>query len=72
MEYLPYAIVVDGIVFNCVLWDGNDDPSTGGFPIPENWTMVVIILWKVPQIGLGARQGEDGVWMFEQPDGNWT
>lgn len=35
-----YAWIENGVVTNVIVWDGNTDPSTGGFAAPDGVTLV--------------------------------
>lgn len=58
-----YVVIVDGVVTNSILWDGNEDVSTGGFHIPDGWTLVRA--GEVPiHHGSVAVKNQDGTWSF--------
>lgn len=42
MDIANYAWIEGGVVTNCIVWDGNTDPATGGFLPPEDVTIILI------------------------------
>jgi len=66
-EIKTYAVIVDGIVTNTVLWDGNTDPETGGVSPPSGQQWILIENGQAAYIGYPATQDENGVWSFQAP-----
>lgn len=66
MTVQMYAMVQDGTIVNIVMWDGNSDTNTGGWPVPDGVTMVVIP--RCPGVGDIATQNADGSWTFTAPN----
>jgi hypothetical protein len=60
-----YAQIEKGIVTNKIMWDGNTDPTTGGWEPPSGAVMAK--LPYDPAIGDKAMQNPDGTWSFAPP-----